>query len=289
LSVHASLSPRVEQSWGLQVRPPLLRAARPGALARWRFEVVAPTHGSQHSSARMPGCSHLDLWVQEWFQVTGIHVCTQKSRCRRPGIGPKPVLGQRRGQRPRSPPARLQGAGLSEQGWDSPAIARTASTSRRQAACRTATRPRLGLRRSGRHGLPGWSSKRDPERAAPVHQPRVDRDTSAGRPLHGRPGGRHVLWPPENINPDNPHDGDSFRGRRDHYGSDVFAGANSPNSRATVNLYCNGERVTSIGLQPNHRLRVSRAEYSRGRSVWRLLDRRYHQGHGERLRAVDGL
>lgn len=55
---------------------------------------------------------------------------------------------------------------------------------------------------------------------------------------------------PENINLDKPSDGDSFVVGVNHYDFDGTGGLPGPTSRAHVNLYCNGERVTSIGYNP---------------------------------------
>jgi hypothetical protein len=51
---------------------------------------------------------------------------------------------------------------------------------------------------------------------------------------------------PENINLDNPNDGDAFVVGVNHYGNNT-PGANA---KPHVNLYCNGQRVLSVGYDP---------------------------------------
>ena len=192
-----------------------------------------------------------DYIVQGEFKLDGKdHVCTQKVQVRAPGIRAELCWDSVGGNDLDLHLARLQGAGCSKQGWDLTCnrqdcfyLSETGCVSDSNSA------PGWGYADSADTACLGWSSKRDPNGQLLCTNPRLDRDNISCDRSMADPAG-DTFCGPENINLDNPHDGDSFVVGVNHYGSDVFAGANSPTSRAHVNLYCNGERVTSIGYNP---------------------------------------
>src|SRR5208337_2707418 len=82
--------------------------------------------------------------------------------------------------------------------------------------------------------------------------PRLDKDnvtcdkTITDPTVEGSMVGTSVFCGPENINLDNPNDGDAFAVAVNHYNNH----GGTPNARVHVNLYCNGERVLSAGYDP---------------------------------------
>jgi hypothetical protein len=94
----------------------------------------------------------------------------------------------------------------------------------------------------------GWSSKR----GGACNNPRLDRDNVSCSATQQNPAAVGLLPPPvgqgdfcgpENINLDNPKDGDKFVVGVNYYSGGAAA-------KPHVNLYCNGRRVLSVGYNP---------------------------------------
>ncbi|HEY1086740.1 MAG TPA: hypothetical protein VGE37_03565, partial [Archangium sp.] len=105
--------------------------------------------------------------------------------------------------------------------------------------------PGWGYANSPNSACLGWSSKRSPTGSQLCTNPRLDRDNVRCDRTISDPT-NSAFCGPENINIDNPVNGDTFVVGVNHYGNS----AGSPNSKPHVNLYCNGERVISVGYNP---------------------------------------
>ena len=101
-----------------------------------------------------------------------------------------------------------------------------------------------GYAQSSYSACHGWGSRRDP--AAQCDNPRLDFDNIGCNPLQNNPNGFLGLTDfcgAENINLDNPKNGERFA-------IGVHAYSISQETRAHVNIYCNGERRLSLGHNP---------------------------------------
>jgi len=105
-----------------------------------------------------------------------------------------------------------------------------------------------GYPRSAPDVCKGWGSRRDA--LAQCDNPRLDMDNISCNPVVGDPlnyglGGALGFCGPENINLDNPKNGDRFAVGVHYYGS-----GDSDNPKPHVNVYCNGERRLAFGFDP---------------------------------------
>jgi hypothetical protein len=201
-----------------------------------------------------------DYIVQGEWDLGGTHyVCTQKVQVRAPGIraelcwdsvGGVDVPGNDLDLHL----ARLQGVSCGTQGWDF--TCPVGSTYQdcwydSVSGCRdsSANPPSWGYADSPDSACLGWSSLRQATGKQRCTNPRLDRDTVLCSRINDDPtiGGPNAFCGPENINLDNPKDGDRFAVAVNHYGGAV---GGSPNAHPHVNLYCNGERVLSLGYNP---------------------------------------
>ncbi len=86
----------------------------------------------------------------------------------------------------------------------------------------------------------GWGSKTT---GATCNNPRLDRDITSCDPSLTNPNASDAFCGSENINMDNPADGEKYAvGVNFYRGGDV--------TKVHVNVYCNGERVLSSGYNP---------------------------------------
>jgi hypothetical protein len=207
-----------------------------------------------------------DYIVQGEFDLNGSHyVCTQKVQVHAPGIraelcwdtvGGDGLVG---GNDIDLHFARLQNqgapTGCATNGFeDLCSIGQTYQDCwyHPESGCRdnSSTGPLWGYADSANSACLGWSSKRNAV-SPPVYtqgctNPRLDKDniscdTSVDDPTFG-----DAFCGPENINLDNPNDGDAFVVAVNHYGNN----SGTANAHPHVNLYCNGERVVSVGYNP---------------------------------------
>jgi hypothetical protein len=88
----------------------------------------------------------------------------------------------------------------------------------------------------------GWGSK---QLQATCPNPRLDRDNVTCDPTE-QDLLNDTFCGPENINLDNPHDGDKFIVGVNHYANHN----GTSDAKLHVNLYCNGARVLSVGYNP---------------------------------------
>jgi hypothetical protein len=213
-----------------------------------------------------------DYLVQGEFTLNGQrYVCTQRVEVRAPGIRAElcwDTVGRSVGGGGNDIDlhvARLQGTNCgANQGWNdlcatpaggilTPPILQDCYWDR-ASGCRaeSSQAPRWGYPDSASTACQGWSSKRA---AGPrgCTNPRLDRDniqcdrsitdpTAIGDEISGA----GAFCGPENINLDNPNNGDTFV-----IGVNHFQNAGGPSeARPHVNVYCNGRRVLSIGYNP---------------------------------------
>jgi hypothetical protein len=215
-----------------------------------------------------------DYLVQGEWDLAGTHyVCTQKVEVRAPGIRAELCWDTVGGEETANPAgndvdlrfARLQGVTCPTKGWDS-----TCSQGLTYedcwwdptSGCRDfgTTPPGWGYADSPTTACLGWSSKRHAVDGNNYFEactnPRLDKDniecdktvddpTVIGDPLLVS-NGQHEFCGPENINLDNPKDGDAFVVGVNHY----LNHGGSSNAHPHVNLYCDGERVLSAGYNP---------------------------------------
>jgi hypothetical protein len=202
--------------------------------------------GQLHPAFALSG----DYVVQGEFDLGGQHfTCTQKVQVRAPGIRAELCWDSVGNNDVDLHFARLQGAscGSQGQGWDT-----TCSATGQDCYYLNCQDQDLGWGYAGSATTVchGWGSKR----AAGVacDNPRLDRDNvSCDRadsdPLSdGSLIGGGGYCGPENINLDNPKDGEKFVVGVNYYGPSFGAAGAKPH----VNLYCNGQRVLSVGYNP---------------------------------------
>lgn len=197
-----------------------------------------------------------DYIVQGEFDVFGKHyVCTQKVQVRAPGIRAELCWDTQGGQNGGGNDidlhmARLQGvSGCAAKGWETTC---TGTGGKYQdcwynpaSGCRdfSTPGPGWGYADSAQPACIGWSSKRTGGVACT--NPRLDKDNISCTQTIDDPTDASFCGP-ENINLDNPNDGDAFVVGVNHYGN----GTGSSSAKSHVNLYCNGKRVISVGYDP---------------------------------------
>jgi hypothetical protein len=137
--------------------------------------------------------------------------------------------------------ARLQDTTCTDKGWD------TVCTGMNQdcywnSSCKTGDQS-WGYAQSAMTACHGWGSQRIP--LSPCANPRLDRDNISCSRTQADPIGitGGLFCGPENINLDNPRNGDKFLIGVNHYGG-------APATKPHVNIYCNGQRVLSVGYNP---------------------------------------
>lgn len=104
--------------------------------------------------------------------------------------------------------------------------------------------PRWGYTDSAASACLGWSSRRAPGSQGCTN-PRLDRDNIACNRTISDPTNLDFCGP-ENINLDNPANGDTFVIGVTHYQNR----GGGPEAKPHVNVYCNGRRVLSVGYNP---------------------------------------
>lgn len=197
--------------------------------------IVAPTGAGFDGGTVYPafGLSG-DYLVQGEFDYQGLHyACTQKVQVRAPGVRAElcwDVVGD---DDVDLRFARLQGVTCSEYGWD--------GTCSGQDCYYAAKAPNWGYAASPDSACKGWSSKQ----TGTCNNPRLDRDNISCSRTNTDPAASSFCGP-ENINLDNPKDGDRFVVGVNYYKKATATTAAHPH----VNLYCNGARVLSAGYNP---------------------------------------
>jgi hypothetical protein len=199
-----------------------------------------------------------DYIVQGEFTLNGTqYACTQKVQVRAPGIRAELCWDKVGGQGGTQGNdidlhfARLQDvSGCARQGWND-----TCAVGAGLQDCYYApgsgctsdstSAPGWGYPSSQASACLGWSSKRSATGSQGCTNPRLDRDNIRCDRGIADPTSP-TFCGPENINLDNPRNGDRFVVGVNHYQN---VGGTS-NARPHVNLYCNGERVLSVGYNP---------------------------------------
>ncbi len=191
-----------------------------------------------------------DYVVQGEWDLKGQHyVCTQKVQVRAPGVRAELCWDAVNDDDIDLHLARLQGASCTsgKQGWDT--VCKSGNTYQDCwyngiSGCRdsSATGPEWGYADSPDAACFGWSSRRLVTGKQKCSNPRLDKDNVSCTPSETDPTSG-LFCGPENINLDNPKDGDAFVVGVNHYGGGTA-------SRNHVNVYCNGERVLSAGYNP---------------------------------------
>lgn len=192
-----------------------------------------------------------DYIVQGEFTLDGkSYACTQKVQVRAPGIRAElcwDTVGNAatNGNDIDLHFARLQGITCANQGWTNTCQNPNGSIQDCHYAtgsgCPNGGNPQWGYADSPNGACQGWSSKR----TTTCRNPRLDLDNVTCVRGETNPTSSEFCGP-ENINLDNPNDGDRFVVGINHYAT---KGSN-PNAKPHVNLYCNGERVLSVGYNP---------------------------------------
>jgi hypothetical protein len=193
-----------------------------------------------------------DYLVQGEWDLNGQHyVCTQKVQVRAPGVRAELCWDSVGADDIDLHFARLQGMTCSggSQGWDS--VCPSGSTYQDcwyspASGCRdnSTTPPTWGYTDSADSACLGWSSRRNGAAGAKQRctNPRLDKDNITCDATITDPTDLSFCGP-ENINLDNPKDGDAFVvGVNDYDGT--------ADAHSHVNIYCNGERVLSAGYNP---------------------------------------
>ncbi len=194
-----------------------------------------------------------DYTVQGEFDLNGEHfVCTQKVQVRAPGVRAELCWDTVGGDESSNPAgndidlhfARLQGTSCNtSHGWDDSCPGNLVSDQ----DCfygdcgDELTDVGWGFAASATTACHGWGSRRQ----ADCFNPRLDLDNITCDRTVADPNNEEFCGP-ENINLDNPADGDKFVIGVNHY--DNHGGTS--NAKPHVNIYCNGARVLSIGYNP---------------------------------------
>jgi hypothetical protein len=175
-----------------------------------------------------------DYLIQGEFDLNGTHyVCTQKVQVRAPGVRAELCWDTVGTDDVDLHFARLQDVSCTSSGWD--------NTCANQDCYYGNERPSWGYPASPDSACRGWSS----QRTGTCTNPRLDRDNIQCSRSIADPSASSFCGP-ENINIDNPRNGDRFV-----VGVNYFSGPiENPRSRPHVNIYCNGERVLSAGYNP---------------------------------------
>jgi hypothetical protein len=193
-----------------------------------------------------------DYIVQGEFTLNGQQYhCSQKVQVRAPGIRAELCWDTVGSSDIDLHLARLQGlpASCGNKGWDTTCSHEDCYyASGSGCTSGSAAGPGWGYPDSANSACLGWSSKRDPNGTQKCTNPRLDADNVSCDRTQADPtntGGIFGLGfcGPENINLDNPKDNDTFAVGVNDYGS-------SASTKTHVNLYCNGERVISVGYNP---------------------------------------
>ncbi len=192
-----------------------------------------------------------DYIVQGEFTLDGkTYACTQKVEVRAPGVRAElcwNTVGNAStgGNDIDLHFARLQGNDCATRGW-----ARTCQNTNGSvqdchynpgSGCASGGDPKWGYADSPTTACLGWSSKRMTNCA----NPRLDRDNVTCTRSETNPTSASFCGP-ENINIDNPNNNDTFVVGVNHYENK----GGTSNAKPHVNLYCNGERVLSVGYNP---------------------------------------
>ncbi|MFT3839837.1 MAG: hypothetical protein QM723_22815 [Myxococcaceae bacterium] len=196
-----------------------------------------------------------DYLVQGEFDLNGTHVvCTQRVEVRAPGVRAEAcwdgVGDSSNGNDVDLHFARLQGntACNGSHGWDSSCGFGNPYDDcywSSGAGCReySSSGPGWGYNDSASTACLGWSSRRGTGTQGCTN-PRLDRDCITCDPTIDDPTNTDFCGP-ENINLDNPKDGDTFVVAVNHYSQ-----FGSVPAKPHVNVYCNGQRVLSAGFNP---------------------------------------
>jgi hypothetical protein len=195
-----------------------------------------------------------DYIVQGEFTLDGhTYSCTQKVQVRAPGVRAElcwDTVGTRSdgGTDIDLHFARLQGMTCAAQGWAQTCTNTDGSGQdchyNSSSGCRdySSQGPRWGYTDSPDSACLGWSSKRSGSSSQGCTNPRLDKDNVSCDRSVSNPVSSSFCGP-ENINLDNPKNGESFVVGANYYGGSTV-------TRPHVNLYCNGERVLSVGYNP---------------------------------------
>jgi hypothetical protein len=184
-----------------------------------------------------------DYVAQGEWDLNGTHyVCTQKIQVRAPGVRAELCWDTVGGDEVSNAGgndidlhlARLQGATCKNHGWD--------MTCNEGDCYYGDTNPAWGYTDSANAACIGWASR---NAGLNCPNPRLDQDNVTCDKTKDDPTNPEFCAP-ENINLDNPNDGDSFVVGVNHYQN--TGGTN--NAHPHVDLYCNGERVLSVGYNP---------------------------------------
>lgn len=187
-----------------------------------------------------------DYIVQGEFTLDGKqYSCTQKVQVRAPGVRAELCWDSVGANDIDLHFARLQGATCATHGWNMTCTDDCYYLDASGCVSNSPHGPNWGYANSAESACLGWSSKRDSSGSQRCTNPRLDRDNISCDRNNADPTGM-TFCGPENINLDNPHDGDTFAIGVNHYDS----AAGSPIAHTHVNLYCNGERVISVGYNP---------------------------------------
>jgi hypothetical protein len=177
----------------------------------------------------------------EWDDSTGHHACTVKVQVRSPGIrvelcwAPMPTDVDLH-------VARLQNPKKCTHGWfDTCSIGEDGDDCYFGNECTGfLTDPSAwGYPRSPDAACHGWSSSR----TEACDNPRLDQDNIECVPAVADPMNTTDFCSPENINLDNPKNGDKFA-----IGVQYYDGPSTKTPRPHVNVYCNGERKLAFGF-----------------------------------------
>lgn len=188
-----------------------------------------------------------DYVVQGEWDLNGTHyVCTQKVQVRAPGIRAELCWDTVGGLEATNAAgnnldlhlARLQNPPCAPAGWD--------SICNDEDCYYANTNPTdWGYAASAVTACNGWSS-RGSFTGGNCTNPRLDLDNVACDKTDADPTDSGNFCSPENINLDNPKDGDRFAVAVNHYGNT----AGTSNAHPHVDIYCNGARVLSVGYNP---------------------------------------
>ena len=184
-----------------------------------------------------------DYIVQGEFTLDGrSYSCTQKVQVRAPGIRAELCWDNVGSNDVDLHFARLQGNTCTTRGWTTTCMNGNGSVqdcyySTLSSCPNGSTTTGWGYTASATTACQGWSSTR----TSACSNPRLDRDNVSCTRGETNPTAGSFCGP-ENINLDNPNNDDAFV-----VGVNMYSGSNS---KPHVNLYCNGERVVSVGYNP---------------------------------------
>jgi hypothetical protein len=199
-----------------------------------------------------------DYIVQGEFDIGAQHyVCTQKVAVRAPGIRAElcwDTVGGQDGTGGNDLDlhmARLQGDSCgSDNGWD--LLCANGSTYQdcywnSSSGCRqtSASPPGWGYANSTNSACIGWGSERVIASQGCTN-PRLDLDNITCDPAEADPTQIGIFCGPEDINLDNPNDGDMFAVSVNHFANH----GGTAHAHPHVDIYCNGVRMVSAGYNP---------------------------------------